>query len=849
MLVFQEAYKKRGGALPLTYYLQPTVESRPGVTPTDLPPTSLETVLDGKTFFECVLHDEDFPTVAAFLLGGIPVDSTRPLDGATALHLAAALSHNHVSSWCPREGTPVSPDIIVNPAPNQIILSFLMDNGANVDSRAAGGETPLMVAVAAQNTPAIRLLLAKGADATLMDNRGCTCLSYAVTHPHVMLVLERWFGAEWLRQLAQRSRQLHYVCQFPGSKFAALFLIEQVGLDVNGRDATHSAAQGEASSGSKDSVAVTIGGGDGPVGGESPLHVAVRSGDVQLVKALVSSGADLHAEDERGVNPVRLAVSLPSRNRGTTSMRQYFASFCERPALVNTRSVSRFLTRYDRTNSASQRETLLTHQATHLLARGSHLFPALLAALLPHAAIVVYCSFVANLYGLLLVVVAILTCLAALQRMDAAQQGSRPLRSFGFFFGLVTAQSLCLPFYTTRYFYEYYSFENESHKALTFWLIPSAIAVVLSVLYVMIKSPLLVHSTAGQRKGIYGNIATTKGTPSRELIHSAELSCMVKKPLRAQMCPHLEAVVLRMDHYSSYLASTIAAHNHRAYVFVHIAFLSVLSSFYFYASAYYTIINEMQNTLYVAFPFTSRTSTAHTSSIHMSSTFWRVGFVYTQLLLPVMILLTAYQIVVQLMVVGRALTLFDLDHATTASSVYCFTLGNTVYSLFDEGYLLNWVNFFGRERLEAVVHRVPQMSARLKRIVQDYQRWQVNSSACGGGESGHHHHHHHGGALQEHGHAPSGGSWVPGKPSAGGGDDAPTAAPGRDSAVVPADVAAPDLAQHLFREMVRTKSTEVGGGSPEKPHEWDQAVAQARQMYQFFIQDMAASAASVALPA
>ena len=58
---------------------------------------------------------------------------------------------------------------------------------------------------------------------------------------------------------------------------------------------------------------------------------------------------------------------------------------------------------------------------------------------------------------------------------------------------------------------------------------------------------------------------------------------MVKKPLRAQYCAQVQQVVLRYDHYCSYLASVIAGHNHRAFVYGHLALLLLLSTFYFFA--------------------------------------------------------------------------------------------------------------------------------------------------------------------------------------------------------------------------------------------------------------------------
>ena len=62
------------------------------------------------------------------------------------------------------------------------------------------------------------------------------------------------------------------------------------------------------------------------IGQHTPLHVAGRSGQAEVVQALLEAGADPHAESSSGATPLHLAaqagnaaaVAAPARSRGPT---------------------------------------------------------------------------------------------------------------------------------------------------------------------------------------------------------------------------------------------------------------------------------------------------------------------------------------------------------------------------------------------------------------------------------------------------------------------------------------------------------------------------------------------------
>ncbi|CCW64840.1 unnamed protein product [Phytomonas sp. EM1] len=253
-----------------------------------------------------------------------------------------------------------------------------------------------------------------------------------------------------------------------------------------------------------------------------------------------------------------------------------------------------------------------------------------------------------------------------------------------------------------------------------------------------VKSPGVVASTEGQRKGIYARLDQEAEKPSKDFLNSISLHAMVNKPLRAQWCPHLQRVVLRYDHYCAYFGNTIGARNHKCFLLFHLAYLSLLGSFYYYAWHYQQICAVASHLLWKAVNSKTRLSTEldltlYAKGICISTAVERFGYLYTQLILPLMMILVAYKLLVQLRHISRSLTVFDVEHAEDKSSAYCFRVGDTVYSLFDTGYWWkNMLKFFFQP-LDEVVYRVPQMNENLKKIVSEYRRWNRECGGCSRG--------------------------------------------------------------------------------------------------------------------
>lgn len=752
-------------------------------------------------------------------------------------------------------------------------------------------------------------------------------------------------------RMAEETSLLCQLCRTRDSRYSVLFFLEQLGLDANapervGREeeAAGKESGGEGASRADPSDVLIPVTADEPRGrGDTPLHAAVEAGHLSLVITLLTKGADPKAVSAvTGRTPLDLAVD--ARRSATARFlrvdRKVFfvplrfsfppvvASVMEALVrhvglrVVDVESAALWgttaqamgihaLLTYATTTPKPRVEVLLTQMDGGLSGASLYRLSDLAAIrgctgfvtflLFPQLVMLLSTWLFSGFFANALVALLIVALFVQVKRLDEKVVGCRSLRSLGFFLGMLGMEALCLPLYTTLTYYSYHVFDEEPHKALTLWLIPSAVLSAVLGLYVFFVSPGTVSSTVGYRKAIYTSIAHARasmtavvnpnGGPaggggfSKELVYSTDLATMVKKPLRAQRCRQTNRVILRYDHYCAYLASPIGALNHRAFIGFLLSLFSLFSSFYYYAHWYHRMLSGASSQykrrmLESYFSDDQRKSMKSMENLLFSTSSYRYGYMYTQVFLPIILLALALELFAQLFAISRGITLFDMDHVGTESSLYCFLLGERMYSLFDKGFKGNLQAFFlFREALAAVQYRVPQMNAHLKKIVEEHQRWQV-SGGCGcehnhGGvhsSAARHPNPHNGGAPPEgQQHAPPPAA----DPAAAddreeerkGGEGGTHRPPQRDAAAAQTDAdgngaarpasafgaadgsSAVSLAQSIFQEMVRSGTDDIalsrGNGLSEEgtagqtQREWEQAVEQAKTMFAFFRRTMA----------
>jgi len=131
----------------------------------------------------------DPEAVHKFLDGDSGIVGRVGADGFTGLHLAAYFGREEVVSILLAAGadpdavatneTRLRPLHAATAAQATTIVEALVDAGATIDAPQAGGFTPLMAAAKHGDTASLRLLLAAGADPSLVADDGSTAPSLA----------------------------------------------------------------------------------------------------------------------------------------------------------------------------------------------------------------------------------------------------------------------------------------------------------------------------------------------------------------------------------------------------------------------------------------------------------------------------------------------------------------------------------------------------------------------------------------------------------------------------------------------------------------------------------------------
>jgi len=187
----------------------------------------------------------------------------------------------------PRGGRPDRPS--TDETTSLQIVEMLLDAGANpnaqlklsppfrnvgndrgLDGMLTTGTTPLLRAAKAIDAPAIKVLLAHGADISLANSRGMTPIMAAAGLGSVDADTRGFYLSEDTQQRAIES----------------LTLLIKAGGDVNSKDSR----------------------------GLTPLHEASRWGWNDVVTFLVQNGADLNVKDNRGLTPIDSALGKAGGN-------------------------------------------------------------------------------------------------------------------------------------------------------------------------------------------------------------------------------------------------------------------------------------------------------------------------------------------------------------------------------------------------------------------------------------------------------------------------------------------------------------------------------------------------------
>ncbi|KAL5603697.1 hypothetical protein FOVSG1_006447 [Fusarium oxysporum f. sp. vasinfectum] len=239
------------------------------------------------------------------------IDSVKP--NHTPVSWACEEGHLAIAAFLLDQGAQVGVDDLVRFAGNGNIevVKMLLEKGADATVVDKDGWMPLLLASRNGYSEMVKLLLEKGADATAADKDGWTPLHEASWNGHLeitKMLLEK--GADATVADKDGSTPLHLASRRGHLETARMLL--QKGADATAADKDGSRPLDEASWNGHLEIAKMLleKGADATAAdkdGSTPLHEASWNGHLEIAKMLLEKGADVAAANKYGSMPLHQA--------------------------------------------------------------------------------------------------------------------------------------------------------------------------------------------------------------------------------------------------------------------------------------------------------------------------------------------------------------------------------------------------------------------------------------------------------------------------------------------------------------------------------------------------------------
>jgi ankyrin repeat protein len=181
-----------------------------------------------------------------------------------------------------------SPNAFVEAAKNNdmYVLDLFLKSGINPNKNSNFGENALYEAAKNENLEIVKTLTDYGADPTMKDESGANALIYAAVTPTLKDVLELFLQVEKLDINKTALGMSPAMAAAEAANLKGFSLITKKKINTNVRDDS----------------------------GETLLHKAVKGGDTEIIKEVLSMDIDPNITNSKGITPLALAVEKGQLN-------------------------------------------------------------------------------------------------------------------------------------------------------------------------------------------------------------------------------------------------------------------------------------------------------------------------------------------------------------------------------------------------------------------------------------------------------------------------------------------------------------------------------------------------------